>query len=288
MSPNGEEVAAALGRQQRRADAGRERADALEEKEEIKEGPRDTQSKLLGLLTGLTERMEASQGRLEEKERLKGHEASVFGPVLGQGKAMTREASDVSPPRRVSPGVSPSTYFGARQPGYAGAAANVEMAQAPQPVLPQHYVPPPMYQPAPPPHMAPELQYDRVPDTRQRKLGIRPFDGKELYQGLGSGFLSWCKRFVRQIMFAERASGFQWSEDVKVDVLGHHLTGMAERYYNRQVEGWFEEQPTLEHAMQRLLHTFATKITPQQSMKIFTAPKSSKRSWRSIACIWWR
>ena len=31
--------------------------------------------------------------------------------------------------------------------------------------------------------------------------------------------------------------------------------------------------------MPRLLHTFATKITPAQSMKIFTAPESSKRSW---------
>ena len=31
--------------------------------------------------------------------------------------------------------------------------------------------------------------------------------------------------------------------------------------------------------MQRLLHTFATKITPAQSMKIFVAPKNSKRSW---------
>ena len=73
MSPNGEEVAAAEGRQQRRADAGRERAGALEENEEVKEEPRDTQSKLLALLMGRTERMEASQGQLEEKERLKGH-----------------------------------------------------------------------------------------------------------------------------------------------------------------------------------------------------------------------
>ena len=146
------------------------------------------QTKLLNLLTGLTElieRMEASQGRLEETERLRSYEDSVFGSVLGQGKAMTSEALIVRPPRRVSPSVSPSTYFGARQPVYANAAANVEMAQAPQPVLPQHYVPPPM---------APGLQYDRVPDTRQRKLGIRTFDGKELYQGLGCGFLSWGKR----------------------------------------------------------------------------------------------
>ncbi|KAG3176358.1 hypothetical protein PC128_g17330 [Phytophthora cactorum] len=34
-----------------------------------------------------------------------------------------------------------------------------------------------------------------------------------------------------------------------MDILSHHLTGMVERYYNQQVEGWWEEQPTLEHAM---------------------------------------
>ncbi|KAG3165870.1 hypothetical protein C6341_g12238 [Phytophthora cactorum] len=86
------------------------------------------------------------------------------------------------------------------------------------------------------------------------------------------------KCFVRQIQFAERASGFKWTEDVKTDIPGHHLTGMAERYYNQQVEGWWEEQPALEHAMQRLLHLFSTKITPAQSIKMFTAPKSAKRS----------
>ena len=91
MSPNGVEVTAAEGRQQRRADAGRERAGALEEREEVKEEPRNTQIKLLDLLTGLTkrmERMEVSQGRLKKKERLKGHKASGFGSVFEQGKVM--------------------------------------------------------------------------------------------------------------------------------------------------------------------------------------------------------
>ncbi|POM78288.1 Hypothetical protein PHPALM_4198 [Phytophthora palmivora] len=114
---------------------------------------------------------------------------------------------------------------------------------------------------------APLNGFPRVLDTRQRTLGIRHFDGKELYQGLGSGF-----RHGASIQFTERANGFQWSEEVKVDILGHHLTGMAERYYNQQ------EEPTLEHAMQRPLHTFATKIIPAQSMKMFTAQKSTKRS----------
>ncbi|POM58937.1 Mitochondrial Carrier (MC) Family [Phytophthora palmivora] len=249
----------------------------------------DPQQKLLDLLTNLTERMErmkASQQRQEEKERFSGRESSVFESAIGLGRAMDRRALNQTPPPR-DPPVSPATYFGLKQRGYGyeNAAANVEMAQAPQQVLPQYYVPPRTYQqPAQPPAMPQGIQvplngFPRVPDTRQRKLGIRHFDGKELYQGLGSGFLSWGKRFVRQIQFAERASGFQWSEEVKVDILGHHLTGMAERYYNQQVECWWEEELTLEHAMQRLLHTFATKITPAQSMKMFTAQKNAKRSW---------
>ncbi|KAE8901687.1 hypothetical protein PF003_g14457 [Phytophthora fragariae] len=63
------------------------------------------------------------------------------------------------------------------------------------------------------------------------------------------------------------------------DILGHHRTGLSERYYNQQVEGWWGEDPTLKHAMQRLLHTFARKINPAQSMTMFTAQKSAKRSW---------
>ena len=31
--------------------------------------------------------------------------------------------------------------------------------------------------------------------------------------------------------------------------------------------------------MQRMLHTFSTKISPKQIMKHFTAPKASHRSW---------
>ncbi|KAE9033967.1 hypothetical protein PR002_g8385 [Phytophthora rubi] len=63
------------------------------------------------------------------------------------------------------------------------------------------------------------------------------------------------------------------------DILGHHRTGLSERYYNQQVEGWWGEDPTLKHAMQRLLHIFARKINPAQSMTMFTAQKSAKRSW---------
>ena len=59
-----------------------------------------------------------------------------------------------------------------------------------------------------------------VPVTLQCVLALQQFDRKELYQGLGSGFLECFKEFVRQIDFSERACCFMWLEDIKVDVLG--------------------------------------------------------------------
>lgn len=85
----------------------------------------------------------------------------------------------------------------------------------------------------------------RVPDTRQRKLGIRFFDGKELYQGLVSGFSDSGRSFLRQVNLAQLACGFQWSEEIKADLLGHNLSGIAERYFNKQLEAWWLENHTL-------------------------------------------
>ncbi|CAH0491931.1 unnamed protein product [Peronospora farinosa] len=86
------------------------------------------------------ERLETSQERKKEKERLKEHEVSVFGSSLGLGQAMRRQALDMTPPANKSPAPSPTTYFGMRQPNYVNAAANVEMAQAPQQTLPQNCI----------------------------------------------------------------------------------------------------------------------------------------------------
>ena len=43
-----------------------------------------------------------------------------------------------------------------------------------------------------------------------------------------------------EVSFAERERGFAWSEDVKIHVLGLNITELAERYSNRQVEGWWK------------------------------------------------
>ncbi|CEG47308.1 conserved hypothetical protein [Plasmopara halstedii] len=76
----------------------------------------------------------------------------------------------------------------------------------------------------------------RVPDERQRRLTIRKSDGTELYRGLGSGFLDWGQTFMRQIQYAQAACAFGWSDDLKADLLGHYMSGTAERYNNKQVK----------------------------------------------------
>nr|CCA27060.1 conserved hypothetical protein [Albugo laibachii Nc14] len=101
----------------------------------------------------------------------------------------------------------------------------------------------------------------RAPIPPARKLSIRPFNGKELYEGLGSGFLDWGRRFVRQLVLAQMACGINWSEEVKADLLEHYLGGTAERYYHKQLETWWQQQPTLRHVMERLHQTFRTTIT---------------------------
>ncbi|DBA05119.1 TPA: hypothetical protein N0F65_000807, partial [Lagenidium giganteum] len=80
--------------------------------------------------------------------------------------------------------------------------------------------------------------------------------------------------------FAESSSATSpQSEDIKVERLGHHLTGIAERYFNRQVERWWNQRSELWYVMDQMYQVFHTTISTAQEMKLMTARKDHRRTW---------
>ncbi|CCI10057.1 unnamed protein product [Albugo candida] len=114
-------------------------------------------------------------------------------------------------------------------------------------------------------HYSPRAVGVKVPDSRQRKRSIRSFDGKKpmQYEGLDSGFLDRGHRCVRQLVLAQMECGFDWSEEVKANLLRHYLIGNAERYYHKQLATWWQQQPMLQYVMDvctRLFEPLSLKL----------------------------
>uniref|UniRef100_A0AAV1VBA4 Uncharacterized protein n=1 Tax=Peronospora matthiolae TaxID=2874970 RepID=A0AAV1VBA4_9STRA len=80
------------------------------------------------------------------------------------------------------------------------------------------------------------MDYISIPTASQQKFSIQNFDGTELYRGLSSVLLDYGRTFVRAIKLSRSSCGFLWSEDVKVGLLSHFLSGTAERYSHKQVD----------------------------------------------------
>ena len=81
---------------------------------------------------------------------------------------------------------------------------------------------------------------------------------------------------MRTVTSAEFTCSFTWSEDVKVDLLGHHLSDTDERYYHKQVDTWWKQRPTLSYIMCQLHATFKTIHTASQVLKLLMEKNDSK------------
>uniref|UniRef100_A0AAV1UMW7 Uncharacterized protein n=1 Tax=Peronospora matthiolae TaxID=2874970 RepID=A0AAV1UMW7_9STRA len=241
-----------------------------------------TDDKILAALAAVTDRLsklESSQRVRDEDERMLGDvESGMFASKLGanmRGRPMTidalkslEEKSAAHRTRERWPENGESMFASLAPPrGEPSAQHRMPERSAEPMVAPRQEA------------MPPAIGHYGMPSASQRKLNIRNFDGTELYKGLGSGFFDWGRTFMRAVSLAEASCGFSWTEDVKVDLLGHFWAGTAERYYHKQVDTWWVQQPRLEHVMEQLHLTFKTTITASQAMKLFMTRKEVRRTW---------
>ena len=124
-----------------------------------------------------------------------------------------------------------------------------------------------------------QAQQGPRPTLKDFRVNAKTFDGKETYPGLGTDFASWGKNFIRAIARAEMACGYQWAEDVKVEVLGNYLEGPAERYFNAQVDKWWDQGPALWFILERLNDAFKTNVSSAQAIRMLGQRKDPRRSW---------
>uniref|UniRef100_A0AAV1TSQ0 Uncharacterized protein n=1 Tax=Peronospora matthiolae TaxID=2874970 RepID=A0AAV1TSQ0_9STRA len=189
--------------------------------EEKSAAPAEAIEKMLAMLGDLFERMnrmEVSQREQGGKNWQGSPDSSIASRQQEVGAGINLQTLSRTPPKE-SPNVSPATYFGIRRQQQAGvegpharkAEEGVNMGQAPVPGIYRAGLPEGRYPGMGMPNgvcVYPGQPGVGMPDAQQRKLALQPFDGKELYHGLGCGFMEWGKEFVRQVGFAERACGF--------------------------------------------------------------------------------
>jgi hypothetical protein len=117
-----------------------------------------------------------------------------------------------------------------------------------------------------------------IPTIKQMNLGVKKFDGEEIYKGLGPNFRAWGTHFIRRISIAQVQSGFWWKSEDKVDCLQAHLDGKALRHFQTQSPQWMNKYPHLEYVMMKLDKAFSVRLTLDQASDIFRRPKPKNRT----------
>lgn len=80
------------------------------------------------------------------------------------------------------------------------------------------------------------------------------FNGKELYQGLGSGFWTEKEVFYDKSTWRSSHVVFSGAKKLKQICWFNILGGTAERYLNKEIEAWWLKSPTLAQVMEILHH----------------------------------
>ncbi|EEY52905.1 uncharacterized protein PITG_19667 [Phytophthora infestans T30-4] len=85
--------------------------------------------------------------------------------------------------------------------------------------------------------------------------------------------------FIGHVDMAERACGFRWPEEVKLNKLAQHLTGKAGRFFREQAGVWWSICPFLFDALEQMNATFTVRLSMEDAARLFTEEKDHTRSW---------
>ncbi|DBA04712.1 TPA: hypothetical protein N0F65_012295 [Lagenidium giganteum] len=119
----------------------------------------------------------------------------------------------------------------------------------------------------------------RVPTSKDGNIEHKPFDGTEVYKGLGSGFQQWANSFAEEITVGEERSGHAWTEKFKVSKFGQLMRGKADAYFTAERDAWWSAEPTLRKVIHEMKIAFTVTLTTAQTVELFRAKKPDSQSW---------
>jgi hypothetical protein len=123
-------------------------------------------------------------------------------------------------------------------------------------------------------------------DLKNTKLPIAKFNGKEVHPGLGANFREWGENFIEQLVTAQDMVEQNWSEALKIQILGSKLDGAPLIYFNQNRCLWRSERKiigqelTLDFVMARMDSIYSQKITVDRGIDLMRKPKPASRSWK--------
>ena len=117
----------------------------------------------------------------------------------------------------------------------------------------------------------------RMPDPKFLKsLKLKIFDGAEEYPELGPNFGAWRADFVQEVCLAQRMSGYEWAEDIKLIVLKRFLGGPVLTYFNAHKAAW---PVNCDEVLNALQVAFTSRITHSKGYGMLRKQKPKDRSW---------
>ena len=119
---------------------------------------------------------------------------------------------------------------------------------------------------------------EKFPDYKQAKITAEPFDGKELFPGVGTDFFTWGQALINKIIIAQERSSFNFPERAKIEILRDHLKGVALYQFEQDWVEWAGEPASFENVMNEMHDIFTTSISVHKGYAMMKKPMDKSKS----------